>query len=132
MVTICLLYSLMVTDLDTALAALADPTRRHVVELLRAHPRRTGELAAACGVSSPAMSKHLRILRGSGVVAEVRTDADARIHLYELRPEPFRALQAWLDQVHAYWTDQLAAFQTHVEQRLATDQEAQEAEEDRS
>ena len=132
MVTICLLYSLMVTDLDTALAALADPTRRHVVELLRAHPRRTGELAAACGVSSPAMSKHLRILRGSGMVAEVRTDADARIHLYELRPEPFRTLQAWLDQVHAYWTDQLTAFQTHVEQRLATDQEAQEAEEDRS
>ena len=78
------------------------------------------------------MSKHLRILRGSGMVAEVRTDADARIHLYELRPEPFRTLQAWLDQVHAYWTDQLTAFQTHVEQRLATDQEAQEAEEDRS
>jgi DNA-binding transcriptional ArsR family regulator len=121
----------MVTDLDLALAALADPTRRHVVELLRTHPRRTGDLASACGVSSPAMSKHLRILRGSGVVAEVRIEADARIHLYELRPEPFHALQAWLDQVHAYWSDQLTAFQAHVEQRLDADQDAEDAEEER-
>ena len=105
----------MVTDLDTALNALADPTRRQVVELLRDRPRRTGELAAACGTSGPAMSKHLRVLRASGVVDEQRVEADARIHLYQLRPEPFLVLQAWLDQVQAYWTGQLAAFKEHAE-----------------
>jgi hypothetical protein len=62
------------------------------------------------------MSKHLRILRASGMVDELRVEADARIHLYQLRPEPFLALQAWLDQVQAYWRDQLIAFKTHAEQ----------------
>ena len=106
----------MVTDLDTALSALAEPTRRQVVDLLRARPHRTGELATACGTSGPAMSKHLRILRASGMVDELRVEADARIHLYQLRPEPFLALQAWLDQVQAYWRDQLIAFKAHAEQ----------------
>jgi DNA-binding transcriptional ArsR family regulator len=106
----------MVTDLDTALVALADPTRRHVVDLLRERPRRAGELAAACGMSGPAMSKHLRVLRASGVVEERRVAQDARVHLYQLRPEPFVALQAWLDQIQAYWVDQLAAFKAHAEQ----------------
>jgi DNA-binding transcriptional ArsR family regulator len=105
----------MVTDIDVVLVALADPTRRGVIELLRERPRRAGELAAACGVSGPAMSKHLRVLRASGLVDEQRVRQDARVHLYHLRPEPFIALQSWLDQVHAYWTDQLAAFKGHIE-----------------
>ena len=62
------------------------------------------------------MSKHLRILRASGMVDELRVETDARIHLYQLRPEPFLALQAWLDQVQAYWRDQLIAFKAHAEQ----------------
>ncbi len=61
------------------------------------------------------MSKHLRVLRASGVVDEQRVETDARIHLYQLRPEPFLVLQAWLDQVQAYWTGQLAAFKEHAE-----------------
>jgi DNA-binding transcriptional ArsR family regulator len=105
----------MVTDLDDLFAALADPTRRHVVELLRERPRRAGELAAAAGMSGPAMSKHLRQLRASGLVADERVARDARVHLYHLRPEPFSALQAWLDQMQAFWTDQLDAFKEHVE-----------------
>jgi DNA-binding transcriptional ArsR family regulator len=102
-------------DLDATLAALADPTRRHVVELLRERPRRAGELAAAAAMSGPAMSKHLRVLRASGLVEEQRVERDARVHLYQLRPEPFVALQAWLDQMQAFWTDQLDAFKAHVE-----------------
>ena len=107
----------MVNELDTTLAALADPTRRHVVDLLRERPRRAGELAAASAMSGPAMSRHLRLLRASGLVEveEERIDQDARLRVYRLRPEPFVALQAWLDQVQAFWTDQLDAFKAHAE-----------------
>jgi DNA-binding transcriptional ArsR family regulator len=107
----------MVNELDTTLAALADPTRRQVVELLRERPRRAGELAAASAMSGPAMSRHLRLLRASGLVEveEERIDQDARLRVYRLRPEPFIALQAWLDQVQAFWTDQLEAFKAHTE-----------------
>jgi DNA-binding transcriptional ArsR family regulator len=109
----------MVNNLDNTLAALADPTRRHVVELLRERPRRAGELAADCAMSGPAMSRHLRVLRASGLVEveveEEQGEHDARLRIYQLRPEPFVALQAWLDQVQAFWTDQLGAFKAHAE-----------------
>ena len=107
----------MMNDLDTTLTALADPTRRHVVELLRERPRRAGELSADCAMSGPAMSRHLRVLRASGLVEieEEQIDQDARLRVYRLRPEPFVALQAWLDQVQAFWTEQLSAFKDHIE-----------------
>ena len=107
----------MINELDATLAALADPTRRQVVELLRERPHRSGELAAAASVSSPAMSRHLRMLRKNGLVEveEEPVDQDARLRVYRLRPEPFIALQAWLDQVQAFWDDQLGAFKAHVE-----------------
>ncbi len=107
----------MRNDLDTTLAALADPTRRHVVELLRERPRRAGELAAACAMSGPAMSRHLRVLRASGLV-EVEEDQgnhDGRLRVYWLCPDPFVTLQAWLDQVQAFWTEQLESFKDYAE-----------------
>ncbi len=105
----------MMNKLDATLTALADPTRRHVVELLRERPRRAGELAAASRMSGPAMSRHLRVLRTTGLVAAERVDRDARVQMYHLRPEPFIALQAWLDQLQAFWSDQLGAFKAHAE-----------------
>ncbi len=107
----------MTNDLDATLAALADPTRRQVVELLLERPRRAGELAAACAMSGPAMSRHLRVLRASGLikVEEEQVEHDARLRVYRLRPESFVALQAWLDHIEAFWTDQLGAFKVHVE-----------------
>ena len=107
----------MSNDLDTTLNALADPTRRRVVELLRERPRRAGELAADCAMSGPAMSRHLRVLRASGLVQveEDQTNHDARLRVYWLRPDPFVALQAWLDQVQAFWTDQLESFKDYTE-----------------
>jgi DNA-binding transcriptional ArsR family regulator len=107
----------MKNELDTTLAALADPTRRQVVELLRERPRRAGELAAACAMSGPAMSRHLRMLRANGLVKveEDQGTHDARLRVYELRPDPFVALQAWLDQMQALWTDQLESFKDYVE-----------------
>ena len=102
-------------ELDDTLSALADPTRRRVVDLLRKRPRRAGELAAASRVSAPAMSRHLRVLRTRGLVEEAREDDDARVRVYRLRPEPFRDLQRWLEEVESFWTDPLGAFKAHAE-----------------
>ena len=106
----------MVNDLDATFAALAEPTRRRVIELLRERPRRASDLAAGAGTSGPAMSRHLRVLRTTGLVREERVEHDARVHVYRLCREPFTSLGAWLDQVQAFWTDQLDAYRTHIEQ----------------
>jgi DNA-binding transcriptional ArsR family regulator len=101
--------------LDRTLGALADPTRRSVVELLRDEPRRAGELAEALAMSPPAMSRHLRVLRQSGLVEEEASDDDARVRIYRLRREPFAELGEWLREVEGFWADQLGAFKAHVE-----------------
>lgn len=101
--------------LDLTLSALADPTRRRVVDALRERPRRAGELAQAFDVSPPAMSRHLRVLRTRGLVEEERSEDDARCRVYRLRPERFRDLQSWLTEVEAFWGDQLGSFKRHAE-----------------
>jgi DNA-binding transcriptional ArsR family regulator len=105
----------MVNQLDAALAALADPTRRRVIDLLRDRPRPANVLAKEAGTSPPAMSRHLRVLRTTGLVEEQRTEEDARVRVYRLRQEQFVALRAWLDEVETFWTNQLDAYRTHVE-----------------
>lgn len=104
-------------SLDRTLAALAEPTRRAVVHLLRRKPRRAGELAEALAMSPPAMSRHLRVLRKTGLVDEEEPDHDARVRIYRLRREPFRELRQWLDEVEAFWNVQLESFKRHIEQR---------------
>lgn len=113
-------------ELDPILAALAEPTRRGVVDLLRERPRRAGELAAAFDMSAPAMSRHLRVLRRHGLIEEERADHDARVHLIRLRHEPFVRLRAWLDQVEAFWSDQLGAFKAHAERKARAERGAAE------
>ncbi len=103
------------SEVDLTLAALADPTRRRVVELLRERPRAAGELAVTFAVSAPAMSRHLRVLRTGGLIEATGADEDARLRIYRLRPEPFVRLQAWLTEVEAFWGGQLDAFKAHVE-----------------
>ena len=105
----------MPNQLDRTFAALADPTRRQVIDHLRVSPRRAGELATTLNVSAPAMSRHLRVLRRSGLVEEERIEEDARVHVYRLRQEHFLTLRGWLDQVEAFWADQLEAFKAHAE-----------------
>jgi DNA-binding transcriptional ArsR family regulator len=105
--------------LDRTLIALADPTRRQVIDLLRKSPRRAGELVAASSISAPAMSRHLRILRSSGLIEETEVPGDARIRLYRLRPEQFASLQSWLEEVRGFWAGQLDAFKAHVEGKTA-------------
>lgn len=105
--------------LDAAFAALAEPTRRAVVDLLRQRPHRAGELAAALAMPPAALSRHLRVLKRSGLVADDEPDDDARVRLYRLQPQGFQPLQQWLDGITALWADQLAAFKAHAERRGA-------------
>ena len=100
---------------DASLAALADPNRRRIVELLSEHPRRAGELAEAVGVSAPAMSRYLRTLKAGGLVAAAHPDFDARVRIYTLRRDGMAALKQWLERAEALWVRQLASFKEHLE-----------------
>jgi DNA-binding transcriptional ArsR family regulator len=100
--------------LDRTLAALADPYRRRVVDLLRERPYRAGELAEAAQLSFPAMSRHLKTLRESGLVEEGRGEFDSRVRVYRLRPEAMMELKEWLAETDALWARQLAAFSAHL------------------
>lgn len=100
---------------EATLLALADPTRRGVIELLRFGPLRAGELAGALNMTKSAFSRHLRVLRESGLVREDSMPDDARVSVYSLQREPFDGLRCWLEQVESYWTLQLESFKRHAE-----------------
>ncbi len=101
--------------LDTAFTALADPTRRAVVRLLRRGPLRAGELAEALDLTPPGLSRHLRVLRHAGLIDDDEPEHDLRVRLYRLEPAGFAPLRDWIDDLEAYWGDQLAAFKAHAE-----------------
>ena len=105
----------MQASLDRTLGALADPHRRGVIDLLRQRPLRAGEIADALVMSRPAMSRHLRVLRNAGLVTESSLPEDVRVRVYALAREPFAELHGWLDEVEAFWGDQLHSFKAHVE-----------------
>jgi DNA-binding transcriptional ArsR family regulator len=106
----------IVEDLvDTTLGALADPTRRRVVDLLRTEPRSASAIAERLGMTPAATSRHLRVLRNAGLVEVETPTEDARVRVYRLKPDHLVALRAWLDQVEAHWTEQLGAFKEHAE-----------------
>lgn len=94
------------------LELLADPSRRRIVEALRAGERPVGDLVSALGLAQPSVSKHLKALRAAGVVT-VRADAQRR--LYRLRPEPLRELDAWLQPFRELWADRLDALERHLD-----------------
>ena len=102
-------------ELNATLAALADRNRRAVVDLLKEQPRRAGEIASALSMTPPALSRHLRVLRRSGLIDEQGVEQDARVRIYRLRKEPFDQLREWLGEVESFWTGELAAFRDHVE-----------------
>jgi DNA-binding transcriptional ArsR family regulator len=101
--------------LDATFTALADPTRRGVIDLLRKEPRRAGDLADELGMSRPAMSRHLKVLRQNGLIEPASDEADMRARIYRLKPEPFSLLRTWLDEVELFWSGQLASFKAHAE-----------------
>jgi DNA-binding transcriptional ArsR family regulator len=103
----------MSTSTQRAFEALADPTRREVVAMLANRPMRAGELARKAGVSPPAMSRHLRVLLGAGIVVDERPRDDARLRVFRLRRNGLIGLDQWLNDLKAQWDAQLASFQRH-------------------
>lgn len=101
--------------LDRTLAALADPVRRRVVDLLAAAPRPAGALAGELSVSPSVMSRHLKVLRDCGVVGEESPASDARVRIYSLRPDATVELRSWLETVADGWAEQLDALGEYVE-----------------
>lgn len=107
---------------DLTLLALAEPTRRAVVELLATGPRRASDIADHLGTSRAAMSRHLRTLRSAGLLTVEMSETDARERTYSLRADELVALRAWVDQVQAGWQHQLDSFAAHVERTRTGDQ----------
>jgi DNA-binding transcriptional ArsR family regulator len=97
--------------MDTVLQALADGSRRTLLEILRTHPASAGELAEALPIARPGVSRHLRVLREAGLV-DVRQEAQRRI--YSLRPEPLAEVDAWLGDYRALWQNRLDALHTEI------------------
>lgn len=92
-----------------AAAAIADPIRRRVLELVRDDELPAGRLASEFAVSRPAVSRHLRVLREAGLVHERR---DGRLRLYRANPAPLAELRGWLER---YWDERLDALRTLAE-----------------
>src|ERR1700728_4890861 len=101
-----------VRDAEATFQALADPTRRAVLDMLRRGSQPAGNIAGAFPVSRPAISKHLRLLRRAHLVREHR---EGRNRVYQLNPEPLRAVDSWIEQYRVFWTANLNSLKAFVE-----------------
>jgi DNA-binding transcriptional ArsR family regulator len=106
---------------EAAFQAVADPTRRAVLDLLRRGSQPAGEIARAFPISRPAISKHLRLLRRAHLVREHR---EGRHRVYQLNPEPLRAVDSWIDQYRVFWTANLNSLKAFVEAEHARETQA--------
>ena len=97
----------------TAYAALAEPHRREILDLLRDSERSVNDLVARLKLSQPGVSKHLRVLREAGLV-EVRPEGRRR--WYGLRPQPLAEVDEWLEPYREYWSGRLNALERHLEE----------------
>ena len=97
---------------SNVLEAIAEPTRRRILDAVRSSECSVNDLVARVGMSQPGVSRHLRVLREAGLVA-VRRDAQRR--LYRLHAEPLRELDAWLEPYRVEWSTRLDALQRHLE-----------------
>lgn len=95
-----------------AFEALAEPNRRRILDLLKDGERPAGEVVEALRISQPGVSKHLRLLRGAGLV-RVRPDGQRR--LYSVEPRALADIETWLRPHLEFWRDRLAALETHLE-----------------
>jgi DNA-binding transcriptional ArsR family regulator len=106
---------------EATFQALADPTRRAVLDLLRRGSQPAGQIAEAFPVSRPAISKHLRLLRRAHLVREHR---EGRHRVYQLNPEPLRAVDSWIEQYRSFWSSSLANLKAFVENEYARETQA--------
>jgi DNA-binding transcriptional ArsR family regulator len=105
--------------MDAVMQALADPSRRTVLDILRDHPATAGELADALPIARPGVSRHLRVLREAGLV-DVRQEAQRRI--YTLRPEALAPVDEWLEGYRVLWQHRLDALHTEISRGKRTQQ----------
>ena len=105
--------------MDAVLHAVADQSRRTVLDILRDHPATAGELADALPIARPGVSRHLRVLREAGLV-DVRQDAQRRI--YSLRPDALAEVDEWLGSYRARWQHRLDALHTEISRGKRTQQ----------
>ena len=106
---------------EATFQALADPTRRAVLDLLRRGSQPAGQIAGAFPVSRPAISKHLRLLRRAHLVREHR---EGRLRVYQLNPEPLRAVDSWLNQYRNFWSMSLTSLKEFVEAEHARESQS--------
>jgi len=97
---------------ESTFSALADPTRRAVLDLLRQGSQPAGRIAQVFPVSRPAISRHLRLLRRAHLIQERR---EGRNRIYQLNPEPLKAIDSWLEQYRTFWNANLAGLKAFVE-----------------
>ena len=105
------MYNVSVMDVY---GAIADPTRRRMLDLLSARPMPATTLAEEFAVSQPAVSRHLRALREAGLVSVSGQHTDGRVRLYRVDPRPLRDVERWLA---SFWQGQLDAFAAYVRER---------------
>ena len=99
---------------DEWMTALADPTRRGILQMLAEAPRTATQIHDAFPIAGPAVSRHLRVLRESGLVSERRIPEDGRVRVYGLEPQPLRDVSGWLEELAGMWQPQLDAFRHYV------------------
>jgi DNA-binding transcriptional ArsR family regulator len=111
-----LVYAQVVPTELAVLDAIAEPTRRRILDAIREGERSVGELVEQVGMHQPGVSRHLKVLRDAGLV-DVRQDAQRR--LYRLRPEPLMELDAWLEPYRAEWAGRLDSLERHLRRTAA-------------
>jgi DNA-binding transcriptional ArsR family regulator len=94
-----------------SLAALADPTRRRIVEMIAERERTAGEIVAQFDLSAPAISQHLKVLREAGLI---RSRVDGQKRIQSLNPEAFTELDHWLERTRAFWSRSLDALEREL------------------
>jgi DNA-binding transcriptional ArsR family regulator len=104
---------------EELLLALADGTRGRIVEMLATRPHTATEIHRAFPIAAPAVSRHLRVLRETGLVEERRPERDRRVRVYTLRAAPVQELAGWLEAIGRMWQTQLDSFRDYVALRTA-------------
>ena len=98
--------------MESVFEIIAEPNRRAILSLLVSSQQSVGEIERQLRMSQPTVSKHLRVLREAGFV---ESTVDAQRRLYQLKPEPFQEVEAWLAQFRRFWSDHVDALERHLD-----------------
>jgi DNA-binding transcriptional ArsR family regulator len=108
--------------LDAVFGALADPTRRRILDLLARTDRCVTDLAKPFSISLPAISKHLRVLENAGLIKRER---NGRVHRLQLRAKPMAEASKWIEQYRDFWEAQLDALSHYLEKQIQNEKDKQ-------